>query len=658
MSLFKKREIIVSVEETRQENEEQIQNDFELTEPMQRCIDEAEDLSLFLIANGVNATELASFVKITALLTKAKFSKEVTPSVQKKWTKTMDENATLGIPSKYFMVEYERRTTYNRSIINALASFFHLDKKPQAYVTVSPFQEDRNEMPVGFISAFSSYERVTDQDAITSQECLLKSTKSQLECYKSKGGVMCVENTDPSSPHFKPTLSVAAAAYQQDKVPLVSKIADPFAFVCNNIDTPKKQAMEHMAMKRLYKLFPGAVFYDVSDKISQLDVENHQMTALPDGRSPYIKFKPGGKLGDIYTNYHIFDKCGIDYDATDFMQIPEKDRVYTDVCLTVADPLRSCIDLLSDGGLIEAPLGFKFGKFDASTFVPARLGRVASLSDLDEFPATVQLVSLNFLAGAKKKEGRIFSSHRFYWVDVGSHLCIAVPAGYRHDFEPLRIIEADKLRAAEFDALFVSTNNVSMYMAAASEVNSYVFPLLWKFYRNLNFRASLVEVIQDVLDSVKFPINGTSFARAVNLFFSTFSLEYAFIVGSSKIDDRRVLSYFGESKLDQVVDYVPVKRDIKLGEDKEITKKRIASFNFPSPSARRTAESEVSRVSGTSGDPGLDESMALVFTDDDGSADVGDGDDSPSVAPPIVDFDHMTQEQIDAYLDQFTRENF
>jgi len=658
MSLFRKREITVSVEDARQENEEQIHDDFELSEPMQRCIDEAEDLSLFLIANGVTATDLASFVKITALLKKANFSKEVTPGVQKKWTKTMDENVSFGIPPKYFLTEYEKRTTYNRSIINALASFFHLDKKPQAYVTVSPMQEDRNEMPEGFAKAFSSYERTTEQDSITSQECLLKSTKSQLESYKSKGGIMCVENVEPSSPHFMPILNAAAAAYQSDKIPLVSKIADPFAFVCNNIDTPKKQSMEHDAMKRLYKLFPGALFYDVSDKVSQLDVENHQMTALPDGRSPYIKFKPSGKLGDIFTNYHIFDKCGIVYGSTDFLQIPEKDRTYDDVNLQFEEPLRSCVEALAGGGLLEAPPNFKFGKYDVSIFIPAKLGRVASLSDLDDLPDTVQLVTLNFLAGASSKEGRIFSSHRFYWVDVASHLCIAVPAGYRHDFEPLRIIEKDKLKAADFGSLFISTNNVKLYMAAASEVNSYVFPLLWKFYRNLDFRSTLVDVIQNVLDSVKHPVSGVSFLRTTNLFFDTFSLEYVFLVGSSKIDDRRVLSYYGESKLDQVVDYVPVKGKVNVGEDRELQKKRIASFNFPSPSARRAPEIEVARTEGSTGDADLDESMASVFTEEGASYDNGGGSSHPLSPSNQIPYNQMTEEQVASWIERATQEFF
>jgi len=475
-SLFTKRIITNVPEETQEKIDEGIDDEFEFTDSMGQCLDDAEDMALFLIANGVDASELATFVKINALLGKANFNKDVTPVIQKKWTKTMDENALLSIPLSYFQAEYEKRTTVRKSVVNALAAFLHLDKRPQMYVSTDTYQESRGEVPDKFSGTFSSYEKHTADDTKTSQDYLMKSVKSGVDSYRSYGGVLCVESIDVDSPKFVSTIVSAATAYQKDKSPLIAKMADPFGFVCNNIDTPKAQALEHMAMKRLRTFCPNTVFYSVSDKCSQFDVENHQLKSLPDNYAPYLKFKTTGVLGDVHTNYKVLDYCGVDYEINDFESIPEKDRGYDDVVVTTSPDIRGCLDLMSSPCCFDTYEGYKFGDFIAERFIPARLNRIASVADLDKFADYFQLISLTVLAGARKKDGRIFNSHRFYFVDVESQTCLAVPIGYTVEFASFSHIEGNRLDAAVYNSSFVTTNNVSQYASASSELMSYLFP--------------------------------------------------------------------------------------------------------------------------------------------------------------------------------------
>jgi len=443
---------------------------------MHSCIDEADDIALLLIANGIDAAELANFVKISAILAKGGYNKDVNIVTQRKWTKTMDEGSQLKIPRSQFQIAYDTRTTIHKSVVNALAAFLHLGKSSQMYVSTLKFQEDRCEIPDKFIETFSSYDKVGPSDTVTSQEQLVKSVKSGCDFYKSVGGVTCLVDLPLDGDRAVKAVSIAASAHQKDKVPLISKVSDPFHFVCNKIDVVKRQSLEHMAMRRVVTLCPNTLFYCVDDKMSVLDLENHQLTALPLDYAPYVKFKSNGSTGDVFTNYKTYDKCGVQFtDVSDFRTIPADECSYSDILIDLPPDVAACVDLMSSPGYFDAPTGFKFGRFSVERFVPARFGRMASVDDLDKYVDYFQLIPLGVLAGARKKSGHIFNSYRFYLIDVLSHMCLAVPVGYVHEFSSLHHIEGNKLSAQDFQALFVTTNNVQVYVTAASEVNSYLF---------------------------------------------------------------------------------------------------------------------------------------------------------------------------------------
>lgn len=223
-----------------------------------------------------------------------------------------------------------------------------------------------------------------------------------------------------------------------------------------------------------------------------------------------------------------------------------------------------------------------------------------------------------------------FNAFRFYLIDVASHMCLAVPVGYIFEFASFSAIESNKSEAATYLSLFVTTNNVEQYISACSEVNSLTFPLLWRFYRDLSSRVEIPGLINSVFEGIKDSVNGISFSRIVNMFTDHFSISYCFLVGSEKIDDRRVANFCNEAKLDLITDYSPRASSNKVsGPSFDVIQKRKVAFTFS-----KTPDQEKPPISS-----GVIEQITTPNPDD------SVPDDSSAASHPVTD------EERQSYLD-------
>jgi hypothetical protein len=549
-------------------------------------LDEAHDMSLYLIGHGVDAEELAAYQKVSALLSKANFNREVSVQMSREWSRTMSDFADNNIPSSVALNEYTSRTTVRRSIVNAIASLLHIERRPQAYVAMDDSQQDRHGVSSTFLSAFSSYEKPTVDDVKSSSDALLKSVKTGCDNYNMGGGILCamelpiLDKGVISQPLVNKVVAAGEAA-QRDKINLVSKIAEPFNFVFNNIDAPKSQSYEHAAMRASVALFPNTVFYCVDEKMSNLDLLNTQLTQLPDNYSPYIKAKTHGNIGDLFTNTSVYDSAGIDYslptivmEGDDIDDIPYVNRV-------LEIPQYGDLVEVLVGDIVQPGQGFQFGRFPAESFVPARFGRLASVDDLKKHGASVQLISLSVLAGALKKSQYIFATHKFCLFDPMSQICFAIPAGYASLFPLLGEFESDITRAMGAGLLFITSNNAKLYMSACSELNSYMFPVLMRFYSKILIdRGMIFGLINIVLSKVS-SVNGTAYGRVANMFMVTLLPQYVFLVGSDKIDDKKVQSFVGDALIDKVSPLTP-RKGSKIDDRVDVIKPRVYQFNTTS----------------------------------------------------------------------------
>jgi len=156
-----------------------------------------------------------------------------------------------------------------------------------------------------------------------------------------------------------------------------------------------------------------------------------------------------------------------------------------------------------------------------------------------------------------------------------------------------------------------------------------------KFYKDVSLRKSLVATIQSVTNAIVQPVNGTSFDRVINLFYSVFKESYVYIIGAEKIDDRRVLNFYNEAKLDLLTDYKPNVAAVKeKGGNKEVIRKRTLAFNFKSPKEQKKMVEKVV-------DPLFTQTGLPVEQVDDNRSDYDDGD-SFDLA---VDYSTLTEDE-------------
>jgi hypothetical protein len=146
---------------------------------------------------------------------------------------------------------------------------------------------------------------------------------------------------------------------------------------------------------------------------------------------------------------------------------------------------------------------------------------------------------------------------------------------YVNEFASLRSINSNPLDAANFQCLYVSTNNVAQYMNACSELASYTLPLTYKWYLDLSSRGVILGLLNSVLERVQRPVNGTAFTRVFNVFVGNASERYTFLLGSKKSDDRRVISFVNAQRIDFDVGY----SSASLSPDVSRARKVTFSFN-------------------------------------------------------------------------------
>lgn len=551
--------------------------EYKINSEAQLIINDADDIALFLIGSGVSSEELATFYKVKSLLVKAKHTKEVTPVNVREWTKTMSEFSGQNIPSTVALDEYQSRTTVRKSVVNAFAALLHLNKSNQGYLSTSEFQQDRNDVPVGFHGHFKKYDETTIDDAKTSRDILLKATKSGCDNYNQAGGVLAVVDSKLDDPSIVERIVSVGEASQKDNTNLVSRISDPFNFVGQNIDVPKAQSYEHGATKILQKLLPTSLFYCVDDKMSAHDLLNSHLKDKPDDYAVYIKMKPTGVVGDIYTNKSIFDHLGHSYGFNE-VDVGDQDRklTYDEQRLDLGD-IDQVVDLISQGEFAVSDDDIRIGKYVFNTFIPARLSRLASVDDLNKYFTCIQLITLPVLSGALNKSQSIFEKYRFYVFDPMGHVCLAVPGGYLSDLPIVKSCSLNLENALDIGVAPVTTNNVKPYMATCSEMNSYLFLLLSCFYANVRIdRNLLFSTINTVLEAVV-PINPIPFQRMTAILFAGMMEKYAYLVGSEKIDDRRVMAFVDNALLDKLTPVVERKKKVDEDVSRRIGARR---FNF------------------------------------------------------------------------------